>query len=96
MQFVRNLLLGLFDLFGKGFDLPVTLMPGAFDLAFWSFDPTERDGEVNRHEHVLVVVHEGDGVAQIFLVTNLMVFSVLVEGGLVFADHGLVLIAFVV
>ena len=96
MQLVRNLLLSLLDLFSKGLDLPITLMPSALDLAFGSFDPTERNGEIHRHEHVLVVVDEGDGIAEIFLVADLMVFCVLVQRGFVFADYWLARIAFVV
>ena len=37
---------------------------------------------------MFVFVHEEDGIADIFFVANLMIFSILVEGCLIFADDG--------
>jgi len=91
MQFVRNLLLGFLHFLDKGFGLSRTFVISALDLALRCFDPADRDGKINGHEHMLVVVHEGYSIAKILLEANLMVLCVLVERSLVFADCGLML-----
>lgn len=67
-------------------------MGAALDLAIGSLDPADGGSEVDRHHDMLLVVHEHDGVADVLLEADLMVFGIVVERGLVLADDGLVLI----
>ena len=45
---------------------------------------------------MLLVVDEGDEIADVFFEADLAVIGLLIEGGLVFADEGLLLVVFAV
>jgi len=96
VQPVRNLLFSLLNPFSQGLSLSSAFVVSALDLAFRSLDPTEGDGEIDRHEDMLVTVDEGDAIGDIFLVADLVILCVLVERSLVFADYCVVLIDFLV
>jgi len=69
----------------------VTFTITALDFAIWRFNPAHRSGKINSHKEMIVVVDERNGVADIFMVANLMILCILVESGLVLADDGCVL-----
>jgi len=96
MQLVRYLLLGLFDFFYESLCFASAFLLSSFNFALGWFYPAERNGEIHTHEEMLTVVNERDCIRYIFLVTDLVVFCILVEISLIFTDHRLVLVLMVV
>ena len=92
MKLVCDLLLGLLNLFYEGLYFARAFLLRSLNFALRRFDPTERNGQIYAHKEVLFVVDEGDSVGYVFLVADFVVLCVLVEIGLVFADHNLVLV----
>ena len=97
--FIRMVLAIVHDfshLFGQGLLNSGALFPSSFNFALWAFDPADGCGKIDGDEEKLLVVDEGDEVADIFFEADLVVIGLLVEGSLVFADEGLLLVVLAV
>lgn len=91
-NFIGDLVFYFPNFFSKGLEYPWAFFAGALDLAFYAFDPADGCSEIYSHEYMLLITNEGNGVADIFFITDLTILSILVQCSLIFADNWLVLI----
>ena len=92
MQSISYLGLDFPDLLDEGLKHSFTFLVGPLNFALSGLDPADGSSQIYTHEVVLLLVHKGDGVANIFFVTDLMVLGILVQSGLVLAHNRIVLI----
>jgi hypothetical protein len=79
VDFVHDFLLNFFYFVDHCLDQPFTFMLSSVDLAVWPLDPADGRCKISCHSVMLTILDEGDDIADVFLVANLFVLSILIN-----------------